>query len=63
MADRELIQERLLRRKGHYMPASLLDSQIETLEPLEPDETGPRGAGGGPQEEVLADLLRALERL
>jgi gluconokinase len=29
----ELIRDRLARRKGHFMPASLLDSQLETLEP------------------------------
>jgi len=62
VADRELIQERLLRRKGHYMPASLLDSQIEALEPLGPDERGLVVPVEGPKEEVLADLLRALER-
>jgi gluconokinase len=29
----ELIQSRLQARKGHYMPAHLLESQFETLEP------------------------------
>jgi gluconate kinase len=28
-----------LRRKGHYMPASLLDSQLRTLEPPSADES------------------------
>lgn len=36
----EIIRQRLGAREGHYMPASLLDSQIATLEPLEPDESG-----------------------
>lgn len=36
----ELIRDRLGRRVGHYMPASLLDSQRATLEHLEPDESG-----------------------
>ena len=31
-APQALIAERLKRRKGHYMPASLLDSQYATLE-------------------------------
>jgi gluconokinase len=35
-----MIRGRVDRRSGHYMPASLLDSQLATLEPLEPDETG-----------------------
>ncbi|MFY1691353.1 gluconokinase [Plantactinospora sp. WMMB782] len=34
----EVIRERLSRRAGHYMPASLLDSQIATLERPGPDE-------------------------
>lgn len=29
---RALIAQRLVQRKGHYMPASLLDSQLRTLE-------------------------------
>ncbi|MEV2239181.1 gluconokinase [Micromonospora sp. NPDC049891] len=36
----EVIRERLTLRSGHYMPASLLDSQTATLEPLCPDEQG-----------------------
>ncbi|MGC9665264.1 gluconokinase [Planosporangium sp. 12N6] len=35
-----VIRERLSARTGHYMPASLLDSQIAALEPLQPDESG-----------------------
>lgn len=37
---RELLEKRLAHREGHFMPASLLDSQLATLEPLEPDEPG-----------------------
>jgi carbohydrate kinase (thermoresistant glucokinase family) len=36
---REVIAARLAARKGHFMPPSLLDSQLTTLEPLAPDET------------------------
>ncbi len=36
----EVIAGRLEGRKGHFMPASLLQSQIDTLEDLEPDEDG-----------------------
>lgn len=35
---RELIAERLRQRKGHYMPPSLLDSQLATLEDPSADE-------------------------
>ena len=34
----KLIAERLVERHGHFMPASLLDSQFAALEPPEPDE-------------------------
>jgi carbohydrate kinase (thermoresistant glucokinase family) len=36
--SRELIAERLARRQGHFMPASLIDSQFATLEPPGADE-------------------------
>lgn len=35
---RELIAKRLAGRRGHFMPAALLDSQFEALEPPRPDE-------------------------
>lgn len=37
--DHALIAQRMRQRKGHYMPAGLLDSQFQTLEPPGPDET------------------------
>jgi gluconokinase len=36
--ERELIARRLLERQGHFMPASLLDSQLATLQPPGEDE-------------------------
>jgi len=38
--ERSLLEERVSNRPGHYMPPSLLDSQLRTLEPLQPDEAG-----------------------
>ncbi|MEV6874055.1 gluconokinase [Amycolatopsis sp. NPDC051128] len=38
--DREILAERMRTRSGHFMPVSLLDSQLADLEPLEPDEPG-----------------------
>jgi len=38
--DPAVLTERVANRPGHYMPASLITSQLETLEPLEPDERG-----------------------
>lgn len=40
IASPELIEGRLGARQGHYMPPSLLRSQLDTLQPLEPDEPG-----------------------
>jgi carbohydrate kinase (thermoresistant glucokinase family) len=36
--DKALIARRLAARKGHFMPAALLDSQFAALEPPGPDE-------------------------
>jgi gluconokinase len=37
---KQLTAERLAARQGHFMPTSLLDSQLATLEPLGTDENG-----------------------
>jgi gluconokinase len=54
------IADRLEHRAGHYMPPSLLPSQLATLEPLEPDEPGVTVSGQGTQPEVLDRVLHAL---
>ncbi|AML52150.1 hypothetical protein RC74_13480 [Falsihalocynthiibacter arcticus] len=36
--ERDLIADRLKQRSDHFMPTTLLDSQIETLEPPTPEE-------------------------
>lgn len=36
--SRELLEARMAQRSGHYMPASLLQSQLATLEPPQADE-------------------------
>lgn len=55
-----LIQDRMAQRPGHYMPPSLLPSQLATLEPLEADEPGIVVTTEGSAEEVLARALRGL---
>lgn len=37
---RTMLAERVTVRPDHFMPPSLLDSQLDTLEPLAPDEAG-----------------------
>lgn len=39
-AGREVLLPRMSSREKHFMPSSLLDSQLATLEPLEVDERG-----------------------
>lgn len=60
-ASREVIEQRLAQRRGHYMPASLLDSQLATLERLQPDEPGVTVSGAGSQDEVVERALTALQ--
>lgn len=36
--DRALLEQRMSARSGHFMPTSLLDSQLATLEPPQSDE-------------------------
>lgn len=36
----KVFRERMSSRDGHYMPVSLLESQLAILEPLQPDESG-----------------------
>ena len=38
--SRELLLERMSKRVVHFMPVALLDSQLDTLEPLQADENG-----------------------
>jgi len=59
-ADPELIEDRMGHREGHFMPASLLPSQLATLERLRTDEPGMVVSAVGKPEEVLARALGAL---
>lgn len=38
--DRRVLEERMHQRPGHFMPSSLLDSQLEILEDLDDGENG-----------------------
>jgi gluconokinase len=58
----ELIRDRVEHRTGHYMPASLLDSQLTTLEPLQPDEPGAMVSGVAPPAGVADEILAALSK-
>jgi gluconokinase len=56
-----VIRDRMASRTGHYMPASLLDSQVATLEPLQPDESGIELDVSLPPEELVARAVRGLD--
>jgi gluconokinase len=56
----DVLRERVTQRAGHYMPPSLLDSQLATLEPLEPDEPGLTITGEGRPDDVAGQVLDAL---
>ncbi len=38
--DFDLLYQRMFSRPGHFMPPAMLQSQVDTLEPLEEDEAG-----------------------
>ena len=55
--DRDLLARRLAERRGHFMPPSLLDSQLATLEIPGGDEDAWRCDIAWPPEEIIADLV------
>jgi gluconokinase len=57
-ADRALLASRLAQRAGHYMPASLLDSQLATLDPPSDQEALIVDAGLPIAEQVSRVLAR-----
>lgn len=59
---RALLWERMSARQGHYMPAALLDSQLQTLEPPTADEHAivlDIGGEPGALARTALDLLQA----
>jgi gluconokinase len=59
--DPDLIRERMNSRSGHFMPASLLPTQISALEPLEADEPGLTIENVGAPEEVTGRIVAELD--
>lgn len=57
---REVLADRLSNRPGHFFPAALLDTQLETLEPLGADEDGVVIDVALPPDAQLDAALRAL---
>lgn len=57
---RALIAARMGQRTGHFMPASLLDSQFATLEPPAANEQAVTVSIDQPLDGIVADILAAL---
>lgn len=58
--DPALLAARLGQRTGHYMPATLLPSQLQTLEPPDPDEAAITLDIAQPPEALVSRALQAL---
>jgi gluconokinase len=56
----DVLAQRLEARQGHYMPASLLTSQLTTLQPLQPDEPGMTVPGTGEPDDVVDAILATM---
>lgn len=55
--NRTLLAERITQRRGHYMPAALLESQLATLEEPAPDENAWVCDIGATPDAIVAELL------
>ncbi|MEV8339373.1 gluconokinase [Leucobacter sp. NPDC077196] len=60
--SRAALLARLHLRVGHFMPAALLDSQLDTLEPLAPDEPGTAIDAALPVNQIVASVTARLLR-
>jgi gluconokinase len=58
--DRDLIAQRQAARHGHFMPASLMDSQWATFEPLDDDEPGVVLDVGPAVDKLVEQVVEAL---
>jgi gluconokinase len=58
---RELLAQRMNARPNHFMPVSLLDSQLNTLEPLGADEPGHTYKIAAPVDQLVAAVLAYLK--
>ena len=58
--DPEVLKRRMEKRHGHFMPPSLLDSQLDTLEALQPDEPGCIVSGELPPDRIVDEIAACL---
>ncbi|WP_110183021.1 gluconokinase [Nocardioides solisilvae] len=60
VGDKGLLLQRMSDR-AHFMPPTLLESQLDTLEPLQPDEAGMTVDVAHPPERIAAMVLARLD--
>ena len=60
-ADVEIIEEHLAQRTGHFMPPTMLESQLHTLEEPTADEHPITVQVTGSIDETVADILKAMK--
>lgn len=59
--DPTVLTRRVSERPGHFMPASLITSQLETLEPLDADEPGRVADLTAPVDAIVADFAASID--
>jgi gluconokinase len=60
--NRELLAERIGARTDHFMPATMLESQLATLEPLQADEAGGRVSIAAAPAEIVEQAAAVVAR-
>ena len=58
--SKQLIAERLAKRRGHFMPSGLLDSQFKTLEPPDESEHPVTVSIDGTPDEIVDHIISKL---
>jgi carbohydrate kinase (thermoresistant glucokinase family) len=58
--SRQTIAPRIAARRGHFMPPTLLQSQLDTLEPPGPDESAITASVDGTPDEIVEEVLAKL---
>lgn len=58
--SREMLENRLKGRLGHFMPATLLQSQLDTLQDLQDDETGIAVDVNSTVENITQEIIQRL---
>lgn len=57
----DVLRDRLASRRGHYMPASLIDSQLEVLEPPQADERAWAYDASRDPDDIVRDVMHRLQ--